>query len=645
MKDVREIERLMREGLREHRAGRFVEAARLYEAVLKLDARHADGLHLLGMVAFQGRRPHLAIDMIWRAIGINGEVAAYHSNLGTVLQAQGQLADAAMAYRRALELDAGLAETVANLGTVLLAQGRRREAIGCFERAVGLKPKVAELQFHLGHALQMEGRLEEAALRYQKALGLRANYAAAHSNLGSVLTGLKRWEQAVEHFRVALGIEGNLAEAHNGLGSALYGQGEFAAAGECYERALALKPDYVEAESNYGTLLEARGELSAAVGRHQRALALRPDYAEAHNSLGNVLGSLGRTAEAMAHFERALHLKPELTEAYYNLGIVQLQAGELAAGWRNYEWRWDAARSPLTKRKFVQPQWKGEPLHGARIVIPAEQGLGDTLQFLRYIPMVAAAGGVVVLMVQERMRRLAALVPGVAELLVSGEALPEFAWHCPLLSLALAFGTSLETIPAEMPYLAVPEEARARLDELETVEWPEEGLKVGLAWAGNQTFVGDRARYRSMPFEALRPLTELAGVRLFSLQMGEACAELEGVEGVTDLAPYVGDMADTAAQMARLDLVISVDTSVAHLAAGLGVATWVLLPFAADWRWLRGRSDSPWYPTMRLFRQPRPGDWEAVVAEVCGALAEGQAGRAVELERSFGTQKREATKV
>ena len=277
-----------------------------------------------------------------------------------------------------------------------------------------------------------------------------------------------------------------------------------------------------------------------------------------------------------------------------------------------------------TKRKLAQPQWKGEPLDGARIVIPAEQGLGDTLQFLRYIPMVAAAGGVVVLMVQERMRRLAARVPGVAELVVSGEALPEFAWHCPLLSLALAFGTTLETIPAEVPYLSVPEEALARLEELATVEWPEERLKVGVAWAGNQTFVGDRARYRSMPFEALRPLTEMAGVSLFSLQMGEACAELEGVEGVTDLAPYVGDMADTAAQMARLDLVISVDTSVAHLAAGLGVATWVLLPFAAaDWRWLLERSDSPWYPTMRLFRQPRPGDWAAVVAEVCGELRAG----------------------
>jgi tetratricopeptide (TPR) repeat protein len=629
MKDVREIERLMREGLREHRAGRFVEAARLYEAVLKLDAKHADGLHLLGMVACQGGRPDLAIDMIWRAIGINGEVAAYHSNLGTVLQAQGRLADAAMAYRRALELDAGLAEALGNLGSVLLAQGKRAEAIGCFERAVGLKPKVAELQFHLGHALQMEGRLEAAALRYERALALRPGYAAAHSNLGSVLTELKRWAEAVEHLRVALGIDANLAEAHNGLGSALYGMGELAAAGECYERALALKPEYVEAESNYGTLLEARGELEAAVTRHERALGLRPDYAEAHNSLGNALGSLGRTEEAVGHFERALQLKPELTEAYYNLGIVQLGAGEFAAGWRNYEWRWDARWSPLTKRTFAQPQWKGEPLHGARILIPTEQGLGDTLQFLRYIPMVAAAGGTVVLLVQERMRRLAERLPGVAEIVISGERVPEFAWHCPLLSLPLALGTTLETIPGETPYLSVPAAARLRMEQ--ALAWPEEGLRVGLCWAGNPTFVGDRARHRSLPFEALRPLLERAethretrATHFFSLQMGAACAELEGAGWaagrVTDLAPHVGDMADTAAQMAGLDLVITVDTSVAHLAGALGVETWVLLPFAADWRWLRGRSDSPWYPTMRLFRQPRPGDWEAVVAEVCGAL-------------------------
>ena len=608
------IHRILQRALEQHQAGDFAEAAKAYEQILKLDPNHADSLHLLGMAAYQVGRPDMAVPLIQRAIEVNGREASYRSNLGTIFQSQGLLAQAEAEYTRALELNPKQAETLGNLGSVLLAQGTLDKAVGCYRRALALKPSMAELHFHLGHALQLKGDLQKAVFCYEKALELKPNYAEAHSNLGSTFTALKKPERAAGHYRHALAIHPNLVEAHNGLGVALFAQDQYEQAIQHYERALALKPDYAEAHSNYGTLLETEGKLEEAVQRHERALVLKPDYAEAHNSLGNALGYLGRSDEAIAHFQRALALKPELTEAYYNMGMVQLGAGDLLSGWRNYEWRWLSERSFLTKREFAQPRWNGEPLNGARILIHAEQGLGDTLQFLRYLPMVKAAGGTVILAIQERLLRLAKEISAVEEVVASGAPLPSFDWHCPLLSLPLVFGTTLETIPVQMPYLRVPEQAQRKMDSL---PWPTEGLRVGFVWRGNPSYLRNRARYRSLPFLSWKPLLGVKGIHLFSLQLGEGIAELAEVSGaIIDLSPYVDDMADTAAQMAHLDLVIAVDTSVAHLAGALGIATWVLLPSAADWRWMQNRRESPWYPSMRLFRQPRPGDWQSVIEEV-----------------------------
>jgi len=298
--------------------------------------------------------------------------------------------------------------------------------------------------------------------------------------------------------------------------------------------------------------------------------------------------------------------------------------GDFAAGWMNYEHRWNDA--PLHQRDFPCPQWKGEPLNGARILLHAEQGLGDTLQFLRYVPLVQAAGGAVILEVQDRLMTLAAEIPGVVEVVLWGGALPAFDWHCPLLSLPLAFGTTLETVSGAVPYLSVPEASRTKMRGL---PWPEAGLRVGLLWAGNPTFSRDRYRFRSAPLELFKPLLEEYSVHWFSLQIGEPAtglAKAPWAAKVVDLSPHVENMADTAAQIAQMDLVITVDSAVAHLAGALGVPVWVLMPFTPDWRWLQQRSDTPWYPSMRLFRQPRPGDWEAVIAEMGLALQQFQDG-------------------
>jgi tetratricopeptide (TPR) repeat protein len=643
---------MVEDAVRHHQAGRLDEAEQLYRRILVMEPRHADSWHLLGVIAYQANRHEIAADMIRNAIRINSKDASYHCNLGLTFQAlgklndavgryketlklnpdyaeahynlgntlrnQGKLDDAITRYKRALSLKPNYAEAHCNLSVVLDSQGKVDEAVTHGERALALRPELAEVHFNLGNFFQTQGRLAEAAARYNQALALKPDYVAAHCNLGNLLKGANKLNEAVRQYEQALALKPDGANLHLNVGLALCAQGKLSEAAAHYRQALALKPDFAEAHYNFGLTLCAQDNLDEGVAHYEQALAVKPDYAEAHNNLGITLDTRNALDLAMVHYERALTLKPDLTEAHYNLAMSQLRSGDFASGWRNYEWRWNSEKSPLLKRNFSQPQWRGEPLNGARIVLHAEQGLGDSIQFLRYLPLVQAAGGTIVLEVQDRLRRIAAELPGIAELVSSGEPLPSFDWHCPLLSLPLAFGTTLGTIPAQTPYLSVPEQARMKMD---TFSWPTEGLRIGFVWAGNPTFLKDRARYRSIPFPLLKPLIEITGIHLFSLQIGEASAELVGApETINDLSPYVSDMADTAAQIAHLDLIITVDTSVAHLAGALGVATWVLLPFAADWRWLQTRSDSPWYPAIRLFRQPSPGAWEPVIAEVYECL-------------------------
>jgi hypothetical protein len=340
--------------------------------------------------------------------------------------------------------------------------------------------------------------------------------------------------------------------------------------------------------------------------------------AEAHCNKGAVLHAQNRVAEARATYQHALQLKPALAKAALNLGMIELVMGEFAAGWKNYEYRWNGA--PFQPRDLQRPRWHGEPLRGARILLHAEQGLGDTLQFIRYVPLVQAAGGVVILEVQDRLMSLAAEIPGVVEVVSWGAALPPFDCHCPLLSLPLVFETTLETVPAEVPYLYLPEASHAKM---KLFPWPEDGLRVGLLWAGNPTFLHDSYRFRSATLELFRPLVEMEGPHWFSLQIGEPAQELSKAPwatGIVDLAPMVDDMGDTAAQIAKMDLVITVDTAIAHLAGALGVPVWVLLPYTPDWRWLQDRPDTPWYPSMRLFRQSQPGDWTSVMEAMTAEL-------------------------
>jgi tetratricopeptide (TPR) repeat protein len=681
------IRQILNQAIAFHQAGRFGQAAQLYGEILKLDPRHADSLHLLGMVASQAHRPDLAIDLIQKAIALNGRVAAYHSNLGSILQALGRLDEAEALYTQALALDPRMAEIHLNFGLLLQTQGKLSQAVEEYEAAVALNPALAEAHSNLGNGLQAQGhldsailhyeealrlkpafveawynlgnahlaqeKLDEAAASYERALALNPLLAEAHCNLGNVLKGQQKPDEAIAHYQRALALKPGYGEAHYNLANALSGQEKMREAVAEYELALHFDPLCAKAHNNLGNVFRSLEEPEKAVahykqvpdgdpeftdaynnlglallslGRHEeaiqsiaRTLALKPHVAEAYCNMGAVLHALNRVPEACAAYQKALELKPDLPKARINLGMIQLLSGDFANGWKNYELRWDDA--PLHRREFTQPQWQGEPLDGRRILLHAEQGLGDTLQFLRYVPMVQAAGGVVILEVQDRLRTLAAELPGVAQVVSTGAPLPEFDCHCPLLSLPAAFGTTLESVPASIPYLKVPQAAIAKAADF---PWPEDGLRIGILWAGNPVFPNDRCRFRSAPIEVFRPLLELEGAHLFSLQVGEHAGELfefpEFARRVVDLSPLVADMSDTAAQIARLDLVVMVDTSVSHLAGALGVPVWVLTPFTPDWRWLQKREDTPWYPSMRLFRQPHPGDWASVVEAMMADL-------------------------
>lgn len=601
---------LLREAFAHHQAGRLSEAECFYRDILAQNDRHADSLHLLGVIGSQTGRHDLAVEMIRRAIAVNGKEAAYHSNLGAALRALGQAQEAVDCYRQALMLQPNYMGASYNLGNALCDLGRLEEAIPHYERALTLWPDSSERDDSLEDSSQSSDRQDKA----QHPGTTRPDSAEIYCMLGNIFLNRNDLSEAALFFERALTLRQNYAEAHNALGFILEAARLLDGAFEHYRCALDLDLSNAEFQSNLGNVFQAQGNLDEAISCHRRAVELQPGFAKAHNNLAVALTTQGKIDEAMKLYEKALSLQPDYAQAQLNQAMLQLLQGNFASGWRNYESRWNAKK----QRNLTQPRWNGEPLKGARILLHAEQGLGDCIQFLRYLPMVVAAGGRVVLEIPHRLHRIATQLPGVTELMISGDPLPPFDFHCPLMSLPLVFATTLESIPAQTPYLSIPPQALQTAAEL---PWPSTGLRVGLAWAGNPDFGKDL--FRSMTLAPLEPLLHTKNVHFYSLQMGAAEEQLNYTSAsITNLSPITGDLADTAAQMAHLDLIITVDTSIAHLAGALGKPTWVMLPLAPDWRWMLDREDSPWYPTMRLFRQPKFGDWSSVIEAVRSALNE-----------------------
>jgi tetratricopeptide (TPR) repeat protein len=540
----------------------------------------------------------------------------------------GRLGEAVGICQKLLQVSPTHTPSLRLLGTMALQTGHYADAADYIGRAASRHPEDADLCHLLSVAQLRLGHLQEATLNARRALaiGRSRNPAEVHCTLGVALAAAGRREEAAGQFAEALRHEPDRAEAHLNLAAILAERGEWADAIAHYRDALRQDPRNTIARFELACALAEAGEADAAAAEQREAERLAAADPAARHAIGLALITAGRAEEALAQFRAAVEEEPESPQAHYNLALALLLLGHLPEGWREYEWRWGLPVHQLYARRFRQPQWRGEDPTGRVLVLHAEQGLGDTLHFCRYAPLVAARSARVHLEVQPELVRLLQLSFGSGTLRVhsraasfpSAEHLPAADFHSPLLSLPTVFGTSLETIPAAIPYLRPdPAEAPSWARRLAPLPRP----RVGLVWAGRPNNSQDRLR--SIALTRLAPLAAVSGVSFVSLQKGEAASQAAAPPPgmvLHDIAGELHDFAATAAAITALDLVISVDTAVAHLAGALGQRVWVMNRRYTDWRWLLERESSPWYPTLRLFRQPRHGDWDAVIGRVAQEL-------------------------
>jgi tetratricopeptide (TPR) repeat protein len=525
-------------------------------------------------------------------------------------------------YRRLLRRDPRNTRVWYALAHLCAAARRWAEAAACFRQALELAPQEAGGYYDLGNVLLQEGKLAEAEAEYRRCLLLKPDHAEALVNLGYALAEQDKPGEARECYTRALQLRPEVAEIHHNLGNLLRDQGQPEEALAYYDQALRLRPDYAKAHINRGVARVACGRLDEAARDLEHGVALDPDRAEAHASLAGVLAVQQHFEEALAHNTRALTLNPQYAEAEWNRALIWLQLGDYARGWPAYEARWRCRHTqPLPA--FPQPRWDGGALEGKTVLLYAEQGLGDTLHFVRYVPLVRARGaGRVILQCQNALLPLLSRSRGLDQVVGWGTPPPAFDVYAPLLSLPGLFHTTLETIPATVPYVFPDPELVAHWRRQLV---PLRGLRVGIAWQGSPRYAWDR--HRSVPLAPFEPLARVPGVQLVSLQKGPGSEQLPALGGrfpVVSLGDRLDETAgpfmDTAAVLANLDLVVSVDTAVAHLAGAMGVPVWLALTYTPHWCWLLGREDNLWYPTARLFRQTRHGDWAGVFARLTDAL-------------------------
>ena len=499
------------------------------------------------------------------------------------------------------------------LGTALWPAGQHAEALEHLERAVALDPRHADARNNLGNALLSLGHVHEAIEQYRAAIAVRPDGAELHYNLGNALLIADQAAESEGSFRAAIALRPEHAGAHNNLGNALRGQHRHAEAIEEYKAALAVRPDYFGTLNNVGSALLALHRPDEAIAWFEKALSARADYAEASNNMGGALLALDRPDEALAWFRRAVADDPNQAQARFGEAMALLVLGDFRDGWVAYESRWLDPKFREDERDYGGPPWLGaQSVAGRSVLLHAEQGLGDTIQFVRYAPLLRDRGARVILEVQPS---LVSLLRDVADVVIAkGEPLPPYDLHCPFISLPLAFGSDLATIPAQIPYL--------RADPAKCATWaarlgPRKRPRVGIAWSGARDHPEDTIR--SIPAAQFLPPLANADVELHVIQKDireTDAAAIAAAPGLRVHADRFDDFTETAALVSELDLVISADTSVAHLAGALGRPVWILVQFAPDFRWLRNRADSPWYPTARLFRQRVRGDWAPVIAEI-----------------------------
>ncbi len=653
MTDSQAAETLFQQATTLEAQGHIEAAEAAYRQVLQSHPAHAACLHALGLIAArQGDTPR-AITFVRQALDAQPGDADLHNSLGTFLAASGEKTAAIAAFQAALAIDDALPMTHANLGSVLRDLGETEAALACFHRAVELAPERAGLHATLGTALQQAGRINDALHSFDRAAELRPDIAFLHLSRGNLLRELGHPAQALHAYDQALAIDPLSSVAHTNRGLTLHDLGRLHDALESLDRALALAPqlaaahfnranllrdlgrqeqalaafdqvlaidaDNVGALVNRGAVLNALDRFDEALASVERALALSPNHAEAINNRGNILQDLGRYNEAITAFSAALAVVPDQQDIAWNLSLAQLQQGDYATGWKLHEAR-KRKRSPVADLDFSVPLWLGETdLRGKKLFLRGEQGLGDTLQFCRYALLANLRGASVTLSVQTPLLRLLRQLGPTIDVIDYDLRPAKLDLHAPLMSLPLAFGTTLDTIPTPGGYLRAADADWSRwLGVLGEKKRP----RIGLVWSGNPAHHNDR--HRSVGLRAILPLLDF-DAEFISLQADVRPEDQPVLRAVSEIRHFDGkfhDFADTAGLIATVDLVITVDTATAHLAAAMGKPTWIMLPFNPDWRWLLGRDESPWYRSVRLFRTEGPAGRDAMIAKVRAALDE-----------------------
>jgi len=629
--------RLIEQGHALEAQGRLDEAMQCYLEAIRLAPNPARGHLNRGNVLLLQGDLNGALDAFRTALEHQPDYAGAYYNIGNALLGNRQLDEAVANYRSALEINPDYAEVHCSLGVALYEQGNLEEAAQSHRQALAVVPDFVEAHSNLGNVLQAFGQFEGAAACYRRALEHKPDQAEAHNNLGKALQKLGQLENALASYQRALQIKPDYAEIPFNIGNIWLELGHYEDAITSYRHALQIKPDYVQAHCNIGLALQNLNQPDAGVASIMRALDIAPDVAETHFNLGIALNNLGKIEGAVSNYRRALEIKPDFAKARFNLGLLLLSNGQYAEGWPEYEARYDPDRSGQNSipPDLPVPRWQGQPLAGKSILIWPEQGFGDEIQFARYIPLLKTQGASrITLVCKPPLKTLLETLAGVDTIVTQSEAallpLHDY-WTFPL-SLPLYFATTVETIPAKLPYLSVPSERLNRWSN----RLPASGLKVGLVWKGNALHINDNNR--SLPsLSILAPLWSVPGVIFISLQKGQGGEEAVSPpvdQPILHLGSDIMDFADTAAIVAQLDLVICIDTAIAHLAGALNKPCWVLLPDSGtDWRWLRERSDSPWYPdVLRLFRQTKGHDWAITIDEVAQNLASWIAGRSGEIK-------------
>jgi tetratricopeptide (TPR) repeat protein len=599
--------------------GRYGEALASYEAALALEPQQPDALVSSAAALRALGRSEEALARASAAL-VRQPTPEAHCQQGGALRDLGRLGEAVASFDRAIALDPKCVDAHNGRGITLRQLERTTEALASFERALALRPAAAELHNNRGNVLRHLKRLPEALASLERAVELQPRFAAAYNNRGLVLQALQRYEEARASYAQALALKADYADAFLNLGALQYELVQPAAALASWQRALALAPGLKGIHGNLSSALRDLERPEEALAESELALSEDPASPVNHCNRGNALFDLGRFAEAIASYERAIERDAQCALAHFNMGLCLLLRGELGEGLRRYEWRKRLGSYP--RAASFAPAWSGgEEIAGKRLYVYADHGLGDTIQFCRYASLAAHRGAQVVLAVQPQLTELLRELDPRVRIVALGEQPDRCDFQCALTSLPLAFGTTLARIPASVPYLAAEPLRVARWGRL----LGETGLKVGIVWQGSRKRIDVG---RSVPLEMFARLARIPGVRLISLQKGTArdqlrsaspALEVEGLGEDFDAGPQA--FLDSAAVMTQLDLIVSCDTAPAHLAGALGRPTWIAVKHVPDWRWLLERTDCPWYPSVRLFRQSRRGDWEGVFTALETELA------------------------